>query len=148
MGWIAHRTYIFSSSLRVGTAKSPCDWRGWRKGCVGNLWLLSPSWPRAQPRSGAWCPQHRYGSLRVAHHPLAWAAGYGACVGEQISIRDVVTVCDSLRAVLAEIDAGRMDASTVLRARIEGAVVALDVVLGADVATVLDRLAGAPGPYD
>lgn len=76
-----------------------------------------------------------------------WAAGYGACVGEQISIRDVVTVCDSLRAVLAEIDAGRMDASTVLRARIEGAVVALDVVLGADVATVLDRLAVTPDPH-
>ncbi len=69
-------------------------------------------------------------------------------VGKQISIRDVVTVCDSLCAVLAEIDAGRMDASTVLRARIEGAVVALDVVLGADVATVLDRLAGIPDPHD
>lgn len=72
--------------------------------------------------------------------PFLWVAGYGACVGEQISIRDVVTVYDSLRAVLAEIDAGRMDASVVFRARIEGAVVALDVVLGADVATVLDRL--------
>jgi hypothetical protein len=78
----------------------------------------------------------------VAHQPSGGAAGYGACVGEQISIRDVVSTCDSLRAVLAEIDAGRMDASVVLRARIEGAVVALDVVLGADVATVLDRLAG------
>ncbi len=35
-----------------------------------------------------------------------------------------------------------MDASAVFRARIEGAVVALDVVRGADFATVLDRLAG------
>lgn len=69
-------------------------------------------------------------------------------VGEQISIRDVVTMCDSLRAVLAEIDAGRMDASTVFRARIEGAVVALDVVLGVDVTAVLDRLAGTPDTHD
>lgn len=74
--------------------------------------------------------------------------GYGACVGEQISIRDVVTMCDSLCAVLGEIDAGRMDASTVFRARIEGAVVALDVVLGADAATVLDRLSGSPDTHD
>jgi hypothetical protein len=34
-----------------------------------------------------------------------------------------------------------MNASTVFRARIEGAVVALDVVLGTDAATVLERLA-------
>lgn len=67
-------------------------------------------------------------------------------VAEEISIRDVVSVCDSLRGVLGEIDAGRMDASTVFRARIEGAVVALEVVLGADVATVLDRLARTPTP--
>jgi len=64
-----------------------------------------------------------------------------------MSIRDVVTTCDSLRAVLVEIDAGRMDASTVLRARIEGAVVALDVLLGADVTTVLDRLAETPDTH-
>jgi hypothetical protein len=51
-----------------------------------------------------------------------------------------------LRGVLGEIDAGRLDASVVFRARIEGAVVALDVVLGADAATVLDRLAGTPDP--
>jgi hypothetical protein len=51
-----------------------------------------------------------------------------------------------LRGVLGEIDAGRMDASAVFRARIEGAVVALDVVLGADAATVLERLAGPPDP--
>jgi hypothetical protein len=52
-----------------------------------------------------------------------------------------------LRGVLDEIDAGRLDASAVFRARIEGAVVALDVVLGADTATVLDRLTGTPDPH-
>ena len=41
---------------------------------------------------------------------------------------------------------GRMDASAVFWARIEGAVIALDVLLGADATTVLDRLAGTPDP--
>jgi hypothetical protein len=53
-----------------------------------------------------------------------------------------------LRGVLGEIDAGRLSASAVFRARIEGAVVALDVVLGADAATVLDRLAGTLDTHD
>jgi hypothetical protein len=52
-----------------------------------------------------------------------------------------------LRGVLDEIDAGRLDASAVFRARIEGAVVVLDVVLGADAVTVLDRLAGTPDSH-
>jgi hypothetical protein len=66
--------------------------------------------------------------LGVAHHLGCGLLVTVPRVGEQISIRDGVTVCDSLRAVLAEIDAGRMDASVVLRARMEGAVVALDVL--------------------
>jgi hypothetical protein len=41
-----------------------------------------------------------------------------------------------LRGLLGEIDAGRLNASAVFRARIECLVVALGVVLGADIATV------------
>jgi hypothetical protein len=59
--------------------------------------------------------------------------------GEQVVAEQLAAM---LRGVLGEIDAGRLNASAVFRARIEGAVVALDVVLGADAATVLDRLAG------
>jgi hypothetical protein len=51
-----------------------------------------------------------------------------------------------LRSVLGEIDASRLDASAVFRARIEGAVVALGVVLSADSAKVLDQLTGTPKP--
>lgn len=58
--------------------------------------------------------------------------GQGTAAAEQLILQ--------LRAVLTRIDSGELDASTVLRARIEGAVVALDVVLGADPAAVLDRL--------
>jgi hypothetical protein len=65
--------------------------------------------------------------------------------GEQVDAEQLRAM---LRGVLDEIDAGRMDASAVFRARIEGAVVALDVVLGADAATVLDRLAGSPDTRD
>lgn len=54
---------------------------------------------------------------------------------------DPAALVETLRGLLATIDAGGMDASAVLRARIEGAVVALDVVLGEDAATILDRLA-------
>jgi hypothetical protein len=61
--------------------------------------------------------------------------------GEQVVAEQLAAM---LRGVLGEIDAGRLNASAVFRARIEGAVVALDVVLGADAATVLDRLAGTP----
>lgn len=64
--------------------------------------------------------------------------------GEQVAAEQLAAM---LRGVLGEIDAGRMDASTVFRARIEGAVVALDVLLGADVTTVLDRLAGTPDTH-
>lgn len=59
----------------------------------------------------------------MAHHLWCGLPVTVPRVGEQISIRDVVTMCDSLRAVLAEIDAGRVDT-----------------------ATVLDRLAGTPDP--
>lgn len=62
-------------------------------------------------------------------------------------VRDAETVtamAGSLRAMLAEVDAGRLEASDRMRARIEGAVVALDVVLGADAATVLERVADPP----
>jgi hypothetical protein len=61
--------------------------------------------------------------------------------GEQAAAEQLAAL---LRRVLDEIDTGQMDASAVFRARIEGAVVALDVVLGADAATVLDRLAATP----
>lgn len=56
----------------------------------------------------------------------------------------VTALVGSLRWTLAEVDAGRMEASDRMRARIEGAVVALEVVLGADAATVLERLADSP----
>jgi hypothetical protein len=65
--------------------------------------------------------------------------------GEQVAAEQLAVM---LRGVLGEIDAGRLNASAVFRARIEGAVVALDVVLGADATTVLDRLAGTPETPD
>ncbi|MDN5854539.1 MAG: hypothetical protein L0K86_17155 [Actinomycetia bacterium] len=45
-----------------------------------------------------------------------------------------------LAALLAEIDAGRLDATATGRARIEGAIVALDVLSGAEPADIVDRL--------
>jgi hypothetical protein len=67
---------------------------------------------------------------------------------ELVTVLRAEQLAAMLRGVLGEIESGRMDASTVFRARIEGAVVALDVVLGTDAATVLERLAetrGTPG---
>jgi len=54
---------------------------------------------------------------------------------------EVRAAAAQLRAVLAEIEAGGLDASPALRARIEGAAVAFDVVTGADADTVFERLA-------
>jgi hypothetical protein len=65
--------------------------------------------------------------------------------GEQVAAEQLAAM---LRGVLGKINAGRLNASAVFRARIEGAVVALEVVLGADAATVLDRLAGTPDTHD
>jgi hypothetical protein len=56
-------------------------------------------------------------------------------------IGSLVWLASLLRGVLGGIDASWMDSSAVFRARFGGAVVALDVVLCADFATVLKRLA-------
>lgn len=45
-----------------------------------------------------------------------------------------------LAALLASIDSGEMTASAATRYRIEGAIVALDVLNGTDTADILDRL--------
>lgn len=46
----------------------------------------------------------------------------------QLQPADVVVLAASLRALLAEIDAGRIDASVAERARIEGAVVVVTTI--------------------
>jgi hypothetical protein len=52
----------------------------------------------------------------------------------------VTKLDEQLRAMLSRIDSGHLDASATLRARIEGALVALEIVLGADADTALERL--------
>lgn len=52
-------------------------------------------------------------------------------------VADVRELDRQLRALLAEVDAGRMDATDVERARLEGAAGALGVVLGREPAEVL-----------
>lgn len=46
---------------------------------------------------------------------------------------------ESLRAMLASIDAGALDSSTTMRCRLQGAITALEVVLG-ERASLLDGL--------
>lgn len=53
----------------------------------------------------------------------------------------VAELRDQLSALLSEIEAGRLDASPTLRARVEGAVIALDAVVDGRADAVLDRLA-------
>lgn len=53
---------------------------------------------------------------------------------------EVRALAVQLSAVLAELDAGRMDGTPAIRARIQGAVVALGVVLGEDPTVIVDRL--------
>lgn len=60
--------------------------------------------------------------------------------GPRVPAVDPVALAAQLRVVLGEIDAGRMVATMSTRARIEGAIVALDVVAGADPATIVNRL--------
>ena len=52
---------------------------------------------------------------------------------------DVKALAETLEAVLASIDAGELTASASTRLRLEGAIVALEAVLG-DPSTLLDRL--------
>lgn len=54
-------------------------------------------------------------------------------------------VAAGLRIVLAAVDAGEMAASDTTRARLEGAVVALDLLAGHTVAEIVERLA-RPNP--
>ncbi len=57
---------------------------------------------------------------------------------------DPAEVAARLRAVLAAVRAGELDASGAYRARLEGAVLALDLVDGNDLGTVLARLQDDP----
>ena len=53
---------------------------------------------------------------------------------------DPATLAASLRSMLARINTGDLSASTIYRARIEGAVVACDVLAGEPVDTIAARL--------
>jgi len=53
---------------------------------------------------------------------------------------DPATLAASLRSLLARINTGDLGASTVYRARIEGAVVACDMLAGESVDTIAARL--------
>jgi len=55
---------------------------------------------------------------------------------------EVSALDDQLRAVLGAIDAGELDASSAARSRLEGAVAALDAVLGRPSSLLTDL----PGP--
>ena len=52
----------------------------------------------------------------------------------------VSVLADHLRGLLAEVDAGHLAATPAERARIEGAIVALDAVLGRDPTAIIARL--------
>ncbi len=54
---------------------------------------------------------------------------------------DPAEVAASLRTILAAIESGELTASTTYRARLEGAVVALDLMAGGEVGEIVDRLA-------
>lgn len=57
-----------------------------------------------------------------------------------ISRADLVGMVEPLRGVLARVEAGELDASAVFRARLEGAVVALDAIAGGTVEEMVARL--------
>jgi len=56
--------------------------------------------------------------------------------------QQLADLADSLRALLARIDAGDLDSSAATRYRLEGAVVALDVVTGKASSEILGNLLG------
>ena len=51
-------------------------------------------------------------------------------MGKPLSRVEVAALADDLRKMLASIEAGDLDATTAMRHRIEGALAALEVVLG------------------
>lgn len=65
-------------------------------------------------------------------------------VPRALSRSDIASLAESLAKLLAFVRSGEMDASVAMTYRIEGAVVALQAVLGADREAILERLANPP----
>jgi len=62
--------------------------------------------------------------------PPATNHPYPSRVSRPLSESQVEALADDLRAMLAKVDSGDLDASAAMRYRIEGAIAALDVVQG------------------